>query len=241
MSGEDHAGRDAADDGGAELELDIQSPGFSEVEPPPGVDPHHDRSVEVVAAGRPRRTLRLYVHAAALEEVLHHVREEVANEVGGVLLGRLYMSRGKLVTEVTEGLRAPLTHTGMAHVTFSHDTWAAIFEHVDRAGESAIVGWYHSHPGFGIFLSRPDVFIHENFFDGKGHVALVLDPVGHDIGAFGWQRGRVVPAKGFWIVAPHGHEELARHLAGLLHYREARREIKPPGLLGRLRARFRRR
>ncbi len=27
-----------------------------------------------------------------------------------------------------------------------------------------IVGWYHTHPSFGIFLSHHDLFIHQNFF-----------------------------------------------------------------------------
>ena len=40
-----------------------------------------------------------------------------------------------------------------------------------------IVGWYHTHPDFGIFLSDYDVFIHQHFFSGPGQIALVIDPV----------------------------------------------------------------
>ena len=53
--------------------------------------------------------------------------------------------------------------------------------------EQQIVGWYHSHPGFGIFLSEHDLFIHRNFFSGAAQIALVVDPLqGHE-GVFGWQ------------------------------------------------------
>jgi len=34
--------------------------------------------------------------------------------------------------------------------------------------DKKIVGWYHSHPGFGIFLSEYDLFIHRNFFTAPG-------------------------------------------------------------------------
>ena len=55
--------------------------------------------------------------------------------------------------------------------------------------ESAImVGWYHTHPGFGIFLSGMDQFIHQNFFTQKWHIALVLDPIAKSGGFFCWDR-----------------------------------------------------
>lgn len=40
-----------------------------------------------------------------------------------------------------------------------------------------IVGWWHSHPGFGCFLSRIDVHTQEFFFPESYQVALVVDPV----------------------------------------------------------------
>lgn len=55
-----------------------------------------------------------------------------------------------------------------------------------------IVGWYHSHPGHGIFLSSYDQFIHENFFSAPGMVALVVDPRDDDaFGWFGWNDGEL--------------------------------------------------
>ncbi len=49
-----------------------------------------------------------------------------------------------------------------------------------------IVGWYHSHPGFGVFLSEHDTFIHRNFFSSPDHVAWVYDPHTDEEGCFGW-------------------------------------------------------
>jgi hypothetical protein len=39
-----------------------------------------------------------------------------------------------------------------------------------------IVGWYHTHPGHGIFLSDMDIFLHESFFGLPWQMALVYDP-----------------------------------------------------------------
>jgi hypothetical protein len=79
-----------------------------------------------------------------------------------------------------------------ATVTFTHEAWEHVHSELDRRypGEK-IVGWYHSHPGFGIFLSREDMFIHENFFSEWWQVAYVVDPLAGEEGIFGWRDGTV--------------------------------------------------
>jgi hypothetical protein len=52
-----------------------------------------------------------------------------------------------------------------------------------------ILGWYHTHPGFGIFLSDMDMFIHGNFFNLPWQVALVYDPHSGEEGLFLWKDG----------------------------------------------------
>lgn len=39
------------------------------------------------------------------------------------------------------------------------------------------MGWYHSHPGFGVEFSELDVFIQRNFFSSPTQIALVMDPL----------------------------------------------------------------
>ncbi len=62
-----------------------------------------------------------------------------------------------------------------------------------------IVGWYHSHPDFGIFLSERDCFIHEHFFSAPGQVAYVVDPVRGLEGMFAWHEGKPAPLPHFWV------------------------------------------
>jgi proteasome lid subunit RPN8/RPN11 len=115
-----------------------------------------------------------------LDAVLAHVGEELEREVGGILAGRLVDDRAQVELAVP-ALRAEGHRT---NVTFTHDVWEDVLATLDRDHpELRIVGWYHSHPGFGIFLSEYDQFIHQNFFPAEGMVALVVDP---QTGASGW-------------------------------------------------------
>lgn len=124
---------------------------------------------------------------AVAERVRDHVRTDRENEVGGVLVGRLRDGR----PEIHEALPALEAVGGAAQLTFTHEVWEDLLSTVDREHpELQIVGWYHSHPGHGIFLSTYDQFIHENFFSAPGMVALVVDPRDDDaFGWFGWREG----------------------------------------------------
>ncbi len=64
-------------------------------------------------------------------------------------------------------------------VRFSHDSFEKLafeFQARRQNSDTAIVGWAHSHPGYGCFLSSTDVSTQEKFFSHPQSVALVIDP-----------------------------------------------------------------
>src|SRR5581483_7833822 len=124
----------------------------------------------------------------ACERVIYqHVFSNAEREVGGVLVGN-FPHEGAMPI-VTGAIPAIAADEQRATLTFTQDAW----EHIHRVLEDEfpgerIVGWYHSHPGFGIFLSNHDLFIHRNFFSGRSQIALVIDPIGCEEGVFAWRR-----------------------------------------------------
>lgn len=102
--------------------------------------------------------------------------------------------------EATDYIRCDSASSKFAEVTFTHESWAQINEQMDsKFVDKRIIGWYHSHPDFGIFLSDRDCFIHEHFFSGPGQVAYVVDPVRDLEGVFSWQSGKPTPMSHYWI------------------------------------------
>lgn len=120
---------------------------------------------------------------AATEE---HCFSRVDVEVGGFLLGNITDSE----VSVTASQPARTAESGQTQLTFTHEAWDEVLGKMetDFAGLE-IVGWYHSHPGFGCFLSDYDIFIQENFFASPGQHALVIDPIAGEDGVFTASKG----------------------------------------------------
>jgi proteasome lid subunit RPN8/RPN11 len=136
-------------------------------------------------------------------QIRQHARSNLKNEVCGVLIGDFEDG----ATHVCACIAGANAAQGGAHVTFTQDTWEHIYKIKDRDfPDERIVGWYHSHPGFGIFLSDHDTFIHKNFFSAPEQVAWVFDPHSDEEGCFGWHGGHLERIPRFAFTDAHGGE-----------------------------------
>jgi proteasome lid subunit RPN8/RPN11 len=120
---------------------------------------------------------------ALRRELEDHCFSTIDVEVGGFLIGESD-SGGLHISATIPALSA---ESGEAHLTITHAVWDEVLTTVeDDYPDQSIVGWYHTHPGFGLFLSPYDLFIHENYFPASHQVALVVDPLAGEQGWFGW-------------------------------------------------------
>ena len=128
------------------------------------------------------------MEAEVARKIRQHARTSMKAEVCGVLIGNTENER-MTVEACIAGINAA---QGGAHVTFTQDTWEHIYKIKDKEyPDHKIVGWYHSHPGFGVFLSEHDLFIQQNFFSNPQQVAWVYDPHTDEEGCFGWIGGNI--------------------------------------------------
>jgi proteasome lid subunit RPN8/RPN11 len=135
----------------------------------------------------------ILMNEPAFRDSQAHALSSLNREVAGFLIGPQPEKQpdGRYLVHISDVIIAKHTKMQGASVTYTPESWRYV---TDRLAEmypdetAVIVGWYHTHPGFGIFLSGMDQFIHRNFFIQSWHVALVLDPVAHRSGFFCWDR-----------------------------------------------------
>ena len=134
----------------------------------------------------------IYVFEDAMADVLEYSESNQMREVGGFLVGGLHEDGG-LFVEVRGFLPAAMARSQVDSVTFTHAAWATMNRQVEQQfPDDLVLGWVHTHPGFGIFLSGYDLFIHRNFFSQPWQISLVVDPRSDELGFFQWQRDRVM-------------------------------------------------
>lgn len=131
----------------------------------------------------------------AFRQAQAHALSSMSREVAGVLVGPRPEKQpdGRYLVHVIDTIVAKHTVMQGASVTYTPESWRYLNDTLNERypDETAVmVGWYHTHPGFGIFLSGMDLFIHQNFFTQIWHVAYVLDPQARTSGFFCWDRKR---------------------------------------------------
>jgi proteasome lid subunit RPN8/RPN11 len=137
----------------------------------------------------------ILINEPAFRDAQAHSLSSMNREVAGMLIGPAPEKQpdGRYVVHVSDVIIAKHTRMHGASVTYTPESWRYVTDRLRERypnEEALIVGWYHTHPGFGIFLSGMDLFIHQNFFTQKWHIALVLDPQARKSGFFCWDRGQ---------------------------------------------------
>ncbi len=152
---------------------------------------------------QPEDSRTVLIDGEVLRSIRQHARSEVSTEICGVLIGSGDAHRSSVAASIP-GIAA---QQGGTHVTFTQDTWQHIYQVKDRDyPEDRIIGWYHSHPGFGVFLSDHDTFIHRNFFASPEQIAWVVDPISDEEGCFVWSNGEIRRAEKITVTDPKGGE-----------------------------------
>ena len=121
----------------------------------------------------------VFVTQRAFVRFCAHAGSDLENEVGGWLVGywRADRDSGAKYIIIDAILPAPHTRRGEAFLTFTQDSQVALYHLMEeRYPGKELVGWYHTHPRMGVFLSGYDAWLHNHFFPEPYQVALVIEP-----------------------------------------------------------------
>ncbi len=171
------------------MDDEIQLGEMTQAQPETSIRPDEDAHFSTKTVGQiDSDDLAIFVDLDVQRDMEAHALSNTNVELGGVLLGRQFIDHtGKPFVVISDCLRATHFEATKGTFKFTHETWREITR--QREGyrpDLEMVGWYHTHPDWGVFLSGMDLFICNNFFNRPLDVALVIDPCKQDRGWFHW-------------------------------------------------------
>jgi proteasome lid subunit RPN8/RPN11 len=123
--------------------------------------------------------LRVAMEREPFAELTAHARESLDREVCGVVVGDACEDNEGPFLHIKAIIRGSAARQASTHVTYTQETWNQIHSTMENLyPKMQIVGWYHSHPGYGVEFSEMDAFIQKNFFSAPTQIGLVTDPLG---------------------------------------------------------------
>ena len=133
------------------------------------------------------------------DEVLRGLSEYFAEdrerERLALLTGTVIHESGGYRVSVTGMFPVREAEATSIRVAMTPQDWPGIWQQ-DTPMRDALIGWAHSHPGHGIFLSRTDLQTQALWFAQVWSLAMVFDPVSGEYGVFAGPDGRRLESVG---------------------------------------------
>lgn len=127
----------------------------------------------------PDNSEKILINGLSLLKMLKHAKQGIPLEVMGIMLGQKIDA---FTIEIFDVFSTPQVATGVNVETVDEKFQAAYMLLLERTGYDNLVsvGWYHSHPGYDVWLSNVDIQAQDMMEkldpDGRA-VAVVVDPV----------------------------------------------------------------
>lgn len=130
----------------------------------------------------------IYIIQEVQRSIISYLKQNPRNESGGLLIGYPFVdmddSNRKFVF-ITGHFPTNSANFGPTHFSVSPEELFQARPEIEKEFPGlVVVGWYHSHPGHGIFLSRQDMSIVEKIYNSDWHLAYVVDTLKNEDGFF---------------------------------------------------------
>ena len=148
----------------------------------------------------------IFFQQEAVIALQEHLKSSPTQAIFGFLIGDVYRDpeAGALYTIIDKTLKLSQAIYGDKTEVVVSRLWERMQEQLRKAS-ATLLGWYHSHPGQGGYLTQHDVETHEKFFTEPWHVAVL---VAAEAGGLTGRFFRSSQANADWFKTPLPFHEL---------------------------------
>ncbi|MEM9985200.1 MAG: hypothetical protein AAF804_08910, partial [Bacteroidota bacterium] len=144
----------------------------------------------------------IYLHYESIKGIFKMVRDqndfvpdeqmiEDVPEIGGFLLGHTYpIGGGRFDLSLEQFVPITADSQNRYTVKFGGTAWSQLDDKLKAHPGIKLIGWFHTHPGHGLFLSEADLREHQSLFKESYQIAMEIDPLtaSFDTAFFSWKQ-----------------------------------------------------
>ena len=132
----------------------------------------------------------VYINEDTIKKIILYCKS-FEKEIFGYLIGSILKWDDKIYVKIEDVLFIlGAIHSedfSTAQIEGTAGKYESKFQRLKKKSQNSslrIVGWWHSHPDFGCFLSNTDLTTQKYFFPESYQVALVVDPIRDELGFY---------------------------------------------------------
>lgn len=126
-------------------------------------------------------SISVYIYKPAYEGMKQHILQDSRNERGGILVGYPFINlqdKNRKFVYIKGHIPTESNNFSVGHFNVSPEELSRARNEMEEKFPGLIaVGWYHSHPGHGVFLSSQDMQIVRSIYNADWQLAFVNDPL----------------------------------------------------------------
>jgi proteasome lid subunit RPN8/RPN11 len=125
-------------------------------------------------------TFPVYVTRPVLTAIFAHFKAAAdrQKEALGLLVGTPCVDASGVSFTLVSAYATGQNDATSTHVRFAPPAFSNLSKLLSERGKGElVVGWAHSHPSYGCFLSPTDLKTQQDYFPERFHAALVIDPL----------------------------------------------------------------
>jgi|YelNatPaOPRAMG01_1025707.scaffolds.fasta_scaffold02223_8 26S proteasome regulatory subunit N11 len=126
----------------------------------------------------------VYIEYNTLKKIIFHTCHDFPFETMGFLIGDVFRWNDREYTEIIDYGPVKSVATISRVIPAEGALGKFVGKYLHKFKNKILVGWYHSHPNYGCFLSEIDLDSQRRYFPQAYHVALVVDPVRKEFSFF---------------------------------------------------------
>lgn len=146
--------------------------------------------------------LRIYMEDYVHTYLYQYARSSVNGEKLAVLMGKTKVVDGQKTVFISGVVQARFTEKIKGVETITTQSWKYISEEMEKYfPDLKVVGWMHSRPSFGAFVTSRDEAYHKKVFNNDSSVFFVVDPLDRMDRFYTMNEagGSMRPVKGYFV------------------------------------------